>query len=218
MSDSISRQDAEADRTPGGALLNRESEDTRSPEPGISATEQMSFDWGQGGMQELSSSAADESQALDTASEQNLRRLLKDVESFRRTSQVQVEAQVEAQVAAPEATESFYVDRFIERARAHYANQDFKTSLEILHDGLKLAPGNADIIALAEEVQRASEQRQAQLEESGLADRIAQCRSEAVTLFEQGRYADCIERFKVLAEIDPTNTDLRDYLEVSREL
>src|SRR5262249_21643085 len=79
------------------------------------------------------------------------------------------------------------------------------------------APGNADIIALAEEVQRASEQRQAELEESGLADRIAQCKSEAVTLFEQGRYADCIERFKVLAEIDPTNTDLRDYLEVSRE-
>jgi hypothetical protein len=217
MSDSIDHQDAEPDRTPREPLLTGESGDISSPEPGISATQQMSFDWGTGGTQEISSSVADESQALDTASEQNLRQLLKDVESLRRTGQVQAEVQVEVQVEAPMATESFYVDRFIERARAHYANQNFKTSLEVLHDGLKLAPGNADIIALAEEVQRASEQRQTELEESGLADRIAQCKSEAVTLFEQGRYADCIERFKVLSEIDPTNSDLRDYLEVSRE-
>ena len=107
--------------------------------------------------------------------------------------------------------------RFLERARERYANQDFKKSLEILHDGLKLAPGNAAILALADEVRQASEHRQAELEESGLAERIAQCKAEAIKLFEQGRYGDCIERFKVLAELEPTNTDLRDFLEVSRE-
>src|SRR5262245_91412 len=119
MSDSIGRQDAEPDRTPREPLLNGESGDASSSEPGISATEQMSFDWGPGGTQELSSSVADESQALDTVSEQNFRHLLDDVESLRRTGHVQVEAQVETQIEAPVATESFYVDRFIERARAH---------------------------------------------------------------------------------------------------
>ena len=99
----------------------------------------------------------------------------------------------------------------------HYANQDFKASLDILHDGLKLVPGNPEILAFAEEVRDASERRQAEMEESGLADRIAQSKAEAIKLFEEGRYGDCIERFKVLADLDPTNSDLRDYLEVSRE-
>jgi hypothetical protein len=62
--------------------------------------------------------------------------------------------------------------------------------------------GNAVILALAEEVRQASERRQAELEESGLADRIAQCKAEAIKLFEQGRYGDCIERFKVLAGLN----------------
>ena len=55
------------------------------------------------------------------------------------------------------------------------------------------------------------------MEESGLADRLAQCKAEAINLFEQGRYGDCVERFKVLVEIEPANSDLRHYLEVSRE-
>ena len=160
-------------------------------------------------MLELANSPTDEVSALDSASEQNLRALLKDVEKLRRAGQVPL--------PVPLAPESSYVDRFLERAQAHYANQDFKASLEILHDGLKLSPGNADILALAEEVRKASERRQAELEESGLADRIAQCKAEAIKLFGQGRYGDCIERFKLLSELEPANTDLRHYLEVSCE-
>ena len=119
-------------------------------------------------------------------------------------------------VPEPISAES-YVEHYLERARVHYANQDFKASLDILHDGLKLVPGNPEILAFAEEVRGASERRQAEMEESGLADRIAQSKAEAIKLFEEGRYGDCIERFKVLADLDPTNSDLRDYLEVSRE-
>lgn len=160
-------------------------------------------------MVEMPNSPADDGRALDSASEQNLRKLLKDVERLRKASRPLTEERI--------APETPYVDRYLERARAHYANRDFKKSLEILHDGLKLVPGNPDILALAEEVRSESERRQAEMEESGLADRIAQCKAEAIKLFEQGRYRDCIERFKVLTELEPTNTDLRDYLEVSRE-
>ena len=160
-------------------------------------------------MLELAGPPAEAERALDSTSEQNLRQLLKDVEKLRRAGQ--------APIPAPMAPDSSYVDRFLERARAYYAKQDFKASLEILHDGLKLAPGNADILAFAEEVRKASERRQAELEESGLADRIAQCKAEAIKLFEQARYGDCIERFKLLSELEPTNSDLRHYLEVSRE-
>ena len=145
---------------------------------------------------------------IDTGSEQNLRKLLNDAQKLRKASP--------PPVPEPISAES-YVQHYLERARVHYANQDFKASLDILHDGLKLVPGNPEILAFAEEVRGASERRQAEMEESGLADRIAQSKAEAIKLFEEGRYGDCIERFKVLADLDPTNSDLRDYLEVSRE-
>jgi hypothetical protein len=208
MSDSLDRQEASGEGTIGKSVVNGEWPKNDSPGEGFYPTQQRSFE-GASSMLELVNSPADEDSALDSDSEQNLQRLLKDVERLRRP--------LRAPLQAPLTPETSYVERFLERARAHYANQDFKASLEILHDGLKLAPGNADIIALAEEVRKASEMRQTEMEESGLADRIAQCKAEAIKLFERGRYGDCIERFKILSELDPTNSDLRHYLEVSCE-
>jgi tetratricopeptide (TPR) repeat protein len=203
MPDSIDHRDI----GPGGMdrelLVNGEWPETDTPQ------KQAGHFEGASSFLEPNNSQADANGTLDFDSEQNLRTLLKDVEKLRTTSQVSFKESL-----APEAP---YVEPFLERARERYANHDFKKSLEILHDGLKLAPGNAAILALVEEVRQASEHRQAELEESGLADRIAQCKAEAIKLFEQGRYGDCIERFKVLAELEPTNSDLRDFLEISRE-
>jgi tetratricopeptide (TPR) repeat protein len=184
-------------------LVNGEWSDTDMPR------EQSGHFEGASSLLEPANSETGGDGTLDFDSEQNLRTLLKDVEKLRKGSQVMVRESI--------APQSAYVEPFLERARERYANQDFKKSLEILHDGLKLEPGNAAILALAEEVRQASEHRQAELEESGLADRIAQCKAQAIKLFEQGLYGDCIERFKVLAELEPTNSDLRDFLEVSRE-
>lgn len=208
MSDSIEHQEVSTPGRSDKSLLSGEWPASDPVETGVVQPKQTSFE-GASSLVELPNSATDDGRALDSASEQNLRKLLKDVERLRKASRPLTEERI--------AAESPYVERYLERARAHYANQDFKKSLEILHDGLKLVPGNPDILALAEEVRSESERRQAEMEESGLADRIAQCKAEAIRLFEQGRYGECIERFKVLTELEPTNTDLRDYLEVSRE-
>jgi len=203
MSDSIDHRDGGLDGMTRELLVSAGWPDTDTPHQ-----QSLSFE-GASSLLEPPNSLRDADGALDSASEQNLRTLPKDVEKFQTTNQVSFWESL-----APEAP---YVEPFLERARERYANQDFKKSLEILHDGLKLAPGNAAILALVEEVRQASERRQAELEESGLEDRIAQCKAEAIKLFEQGRYGDCIERFKALAELEPTNSDLRDFLEVSRE-
>jgi len=203
MPDSIDDRDTGLGGVTGELLMKGQ-----WPNQDIPRQQRGSFE-GASSLLEPANSQTDADGALDSASEQNLRTLLKDVEKLRMTPQVSFRESL-----APEAA---YVEPFLERARERYANQDFKKSLEILHDGLKLAPGNTAILALAEEVRQASEHRQAELEESGLADRIAQCKAEAIKLFEQGRYGACIERFKVLAELEPTNSDLRDFLEVSRE-
>ena len=203
MSDSIDNRDTQLNGMTGELLVSGE-----WSEKNIPRQQSLSFE-GASSLLEPASTQTDAPGSLDSASEQNLRTLLKDMERLRKTSQAILEK--------PLAPESAYVEPFLERARERYANHDFKKSLEILHDGLKLEPGNAHILALAEEVRQASERRQAELEESGLADRIAQCKAEAIKLFEQGRYGDCIERFKVLAELEPANSDLRDFLEVSRE-
>lgn len=208
MSDSIEHQEVSTPGRSDKSLLSSEWPAKDPVETAAVQPKQTTFE-GASSMVELTNSPTDDGRALDSASEQNLRKLLKDVERLRKASRPLTEERI--------APESPYVERYLERARAHYANQDFKKSLEILHEGLKLVPGNPDILALAEEVRSESERRQAEMEESGLADRIAQCKAEAIKLFEQGRYGDCIERFKVLSELEPTNTDLRDYLEVSRE-
>jgi hypothetical protein len=203
MSDSIDSRDTHLGGMTRELLVSREWPDTDTPRQ-----QSLSFE-GASSLFEPTGGPTAEDGALDSASEQNLRTLLKDVEKVRTTNQFSFRESL-----APEAP---YLEPFLERARERYANQDFKKSLEILHDGLKLAPGNVAILALVEEVRQASERRQAELEESGLADRIAQCKADAIKLFEQGKYGDCIERFKVLAELEPTNSDLRDFLEVSRE-
>ncbi|MCI0621280.1 MAG: hypothetical protein L0387_06380 [Acidobacteria bacterium] len=179
-----------------------------SPEATVSASQQRFFE-GASSMLELSNSLTAADHDLSSASEQNLRSLLKNVEKLRKASQVSPQEHLEP--------ESPYLNRFLDRARAHYANQDFKACLEILHEGLKLAPGDPAVLALVEEVRRTSELRQAELEDSGLTDRIAQCKAEAIKLLEQGRYSDCVERFKVLSELEPANGDLRHYLEISQE-
>jgi len=188
-------------------MLNAEWARNESAEPGLGPSQRGLFE-GASSMMELPNSPTNEDSALDLGTEQNLRKLLSDVQKLRKANP--------APAPEPIVGES-YVTHYLERARVHYANQNFKASLEILHDGLKLVPGNPEILAFAEEVRGASERRQAEMEQSGLTDRIALCKAEAIKLFEEGRYGDCIERFKVLADLDPTNGDLRDFLEVSRE-
>lgn len=193
-----------------GSLLNREWQypESDSPEATESINRQSGFE-GASSMIELSNQLTAEDGNLTSASEQNLRKLLEDVEEVRKASQASPEGRLEP--------ESPYLNRFLERARALYANQELKACLEILHEGLKLAPGNPEVLSLTQKARRASELRQAKLEESDLTDRIAQCKAEAIKLFEQGRYTDCVERFKLLSELEPENSDLRDYLEISQE-
>ncbi len=146
---------------------------------------------------------------LDSASEQNLHKLLREAEKIRTATQASSEQGVE-----PEPP---HLDRFLQRARTLYESQDLKSCLEILHEGLKLAPGHPEVLALMQMARQASELKQAELEASDLIDRMAQFKAEAIALFEQGRYSDCVEKFKLLSELEPTNYDLRDYLEISRE-
>jgi tetratricopeptide (TPR) repeat protein len=140
------------------------------------------------------------------ASGQDSRRLLKDAETTRNAGRRSPVRELE-----PDPT---YLSRFLDRAQALYAGRDFKACLEILHDGLKLAPGNPEILSLMEKARQAS---QLGCAEQDLTDRFAQDKVEAIRLFEQGQNSDCVERFKLLSEHEPGNPDLRHYLEVSRE-
>src|SRR4030095_16227799 len=134
MSDSIDHRDT------GLGGMTRELIDSGEwPDNGMSRQQSLSFE-GASSLLEPTHSQADADGALDLASEQNLQTLLKDVDKLRTTSQGSFKESL-----APEAP---YVEPFLERARERYANHDFKKSLEILHDGLKLAPGNTAILAL----------------------------------------------------------------------
>lgn len=208
MSDSVDRDHYGKDRPLSEPLMGGDWTETDAPVRGPQPDEHGVFE-GATSLLEPSKPQTKPGANLDPASEQNLRSLLKDVEKLKRSGQIPEQE--------PLSAESTYVGHFLARARMYLEARAFKASLEALHDGLKLVPGNARLLAMIDEVRAASERRQVELEESGLANRMSQCKAEAVSLFEQGRYADCIERFKVLSELDPANSDLRHYLEVSRE-
>ncbi len=141
-----------------------------------------------------------------STSEQNLQKLLRDLEGFKRTNHPSTQEEFGSGPA--------YLSRFLERARAHFENQDFEACLKVLQESLKLAPGNPEILSL---VEKAREKCAIQRAEPDLADRIAKFKTEAIDLFQQGKYSECVARFKLLHELEPANCDLRHYLEISQE-
>lgn len=199
----VSREDKEL--LPEGSWRHRHAPPT---EPRESISRQSTFG-GASSMMELSERLTLAEGNFTASSEQNLHRVLREVERLRTTSQRSGEPEYK-----PEPP---YVARFLERAHALYESQDPKGCLEILQEGLKLAPGHPEILALTQKARQASERRQAELEASHLTHRIAQFKAEAIKLFEQGQYSDCVKRFGLLSELEPADRDLRDYLEISLE-
>ena len=106
--------------------------------------------------------------------EQNLRKLLQDVEKIRQTSQASPEKSLEPDLP--------YLNRFLGRAYALYEKQDFKACLDILHEAHKMAPGNPEVLAL---IEKAEQESQLQQVDSDLANRIAQFKAESLKFFEQ---------------------------------
>jgi tetratricopeptide (TPR) repeat protein len=175
------------------------------PEATDSASQQVSFE-GASSMTELTDQLTQPDSDVAPTLNQNSRRHLKGEEKIRKTGRRSPERELDP--------EPFYVTRFLERARALHRDGDFKACLEILHDGLKLAPGNPEILSLMEKTREASRLGSAYAD---LTDPFAREKAEAINLFEQGQYSDCVERFKLLSEREPNNVDLHHYLEVSRE-
>ena len=77
-----------------------------------------------------------------------------------------------------------------------------------------MAPGNPEVLSL---IEKAEQESQLHPVDSDLANRIAQFKAESLKFFEHGRYSECVQRFKLLTELDPENYDLRDYLQISIE-
>lgn len=143
---------------------------------------------------------------LTSTLEQNIRKLLKDVEKIRQMSQPPREKDLDSDPP--------YLNRFLERARNLYKKQEYKACLEILREAHKLAPGNPEVLSLMEEAEQESQLHPV---DADLAYRIAQFKAESLKLFEHGQYSECVERFKLLTDLEPENYDLRDYLEISIE-
>ena len=169
------------------------------------ATRERFFE-GASSMLELTSPQVSKDENPTLTLEQNLRKLLQDVEKIRQASQPSAEKSLEPDLS--------YLDRFLGRAHALYEKQDFKACLKILYEAQKMEPGNSEVLAL---IEKAEQESQLQPADSELATRIEQFKAESLKFFEHGRYSECVQRFKLLSELDPGNHDIRDYLQISIE-
>ncbi len=85
MPDSIEHQEVSTEGRVDKSLLNAEWAVNESAKPGVVPTQQSLFE-GASSMVDLPSSLTDEAGALDTGSEQNLRKLLNDAQKLRKAS------------------------------------------------------------------------------------------------------------------------------------
>jgi tetratricopeptide (TPR) repeat protein len=207
MSDFKDSAESNGSRVEKGSLLERGWRDLESDSvEGKGLAARQRFFEGASSMVDLTNHPAAKDESPTATLEQNLRKLLQDVEKNRQARQPSTEKDL-----VPDPP---YLNRFLERARTLYEKQEFKSCLEILHEAHKLAPGSSEVLSLIERVEQES---QLQHDESDFASRIVQFKAESLKLFEHGRYSECVERFKLLTELDPENYDLRDYLEISIE-
>jgi hypothetical protein len=85
--------------------------------------------------------------------------------------------------------------------------------MKLMEAILTISPSHEEAKACLKEAQKRWEDRR--LEEE-LAIHIENLKKEAMELFDQEKFKECVGIFRFLCELDPVNLGLQDYLQLSR--
>jgi tetratricopeptide (TPR) repeat protein len=98
------------------------------------------------------------------------------------------------------------------QGREYLKKGDHESCMKLMEAILTLSPNHQEAVVLKEAQRRWEDRR---LEEE-LAIHIKNVKKEAMQLFDQEKFQECVGIFKFLCELDPTNLSLQDYLQLSR--
>lgn len=106
-----------------------------------------------------------------------------------------------------------HLSELLRQGKVYLENKDYEACTKLMNEALNVAPNHSEAASCLEEAQR---KWQDQRLEEELVIHIENLKKDAMDLFDQENYKDCVGMFKFLCELEPRNRTLRDYLELSQ--
>ncbi len=107
------------------------------------------------------------------------------------------------------------LDHLLSQGRSHFQSKDYQGCMNIVAQVLSDDPDNTEAAWLMKEAQRQWEEQRS-MEEFEIY--VENLKKEAMDLFDQEQYEQCLGTFRFLLELDPENHTLRDYVKLSQQL
>jgi tetratricopeptide (TPR) repeat protein len=107
------------------------------------------------------------------------------------------------------------LDQLLSQSRSHFQSKDYEGCMNLVAQVLSDDPDNTEAAWLMKEAQRQWEEQRS-MEEFEIY--VENLKKEAMDLFDQEQYEQCLGTFRFLLELDPENHTLRDYVKLSQEL
>ena len=143
---------------------------------------------------------------VEITCERNLRHLTDFVETLeQRFSSIAKEKQ--------ETPPMSRLSELLSQGKSCLESKDYESCMKLMSDALQVSPQDAEAASCLEEAQRKWEDQR--LEEE-LVIHIENLKRDAIHLFDQEKYSECMGTFKFLCELEPRNRTLQDYLELSK--
>lgn len=106
------------------------------------------------------------------------------------------------------------VGTLMRQARECFILGDYEECIQLLHSILNLQPHHPEVVQLLPEAEKKWEDQQMADE---MTIHLENIKKEAINLFDQSAFEECIGKFEFLCELDPGNPLYLDFIRVSRE-
>jgi hypothetical protein len=144
----------------------------------------------------------------------------------------QIEAQYRKQIELDRLKEGFRIDEeettgsslekpaqsslrtLLDSARKYLAEEKYEQCKQLLHSLLQIVPEEPEALKLLRDAERRWEDQRMAEE---MAIHVDNVKREAMNLFDQEKYLECLGKFEFLCEVEPGNTLYQNYLNLSRE-
>jgi tetratricopeptide (TPR) repeat protein len=107
------------------------------------------------------------------------------------------------------------IEQLVLQAKTCFQTKDYETCMSLTDEALRADPGNTEASWLMKEAQRQWEDQRS-LEQ--LEIYVENLKKEAMDLFDQEHYEQCLGMFRFLSELEPENHTLRDYVRLSQQM
>jgi PEGA domain len=108
-----------------------------------------------------------------------------------------------------------HVEQLVLQAKTCFQTKDYETCMSLTDEVLRTDPGNTEASWLMKEAQR---QWEDQRSVEQLEIYVENLKKEAMDLFDNEHYDQCLGMFRFLAELEPENHTLRDYVKLSQQM